>query len=91
MAGFSEFNQHIIGRTEYDLTQHVLRGQEIQDWINAYESKNGKLDGYVILDDDGDMLSSQSAHFVQTDWEHGIQDSHVERAIQILGRPTIQL
>lgn len=90
MSGFPEMGQHIIDKTPFDPTRHVPRGQEIHDWIKTFEAKNGRLDSYAILDDDSDMLPFQKAgHFVQTSWETGIQDAHVEKAIQILGATNV--
>lgn len=91
-AGFPEMNQHIIGRTPYDLTKGKIRGLEIQEWINWYQTKNGKLENFVILDDDNDMLPVQKeSHFVQTSWEHGVQEEHVEKAIKILGESHVPI
>jgi hypothetical protein len=91
-AGFPEMKQHIIDRTPYDLTHGVLRGEEIQLWIKQFEAKNGRLDNFVILDDDSDMLPSQKeGHFVQTSRVDGIQDVHVKKAIQILGAAHVQI
>lgn len=94
VAGFPQFGQHIIDATpkarvveEFGIPRDtgIMRGHEIEHWINEFEKKNGRLDSFVILDDDSDMLSSQKANFVQTNWEVGITDEHVERAIKILG------
>jgi len=60
------------------------RGGEIDKWISMHpEAKS-----YVILDDDSDMLPCQESHFIQTSFDSGLQDSHVKKAISILGRAT---
>jgi hypothetical protein len=43
------------------------RGREIQLWLDKNE-----VDTYCIIDDDSDMLSSQSLFFVQTKSKYGI-------------------
>lgn len=85
LAGFPEMGQHIIDKTPFERFEHVLRGNEIQDWIIQFESKNGQLTSFCILDDDSDMLPRQRPNFVQTTWQDGIQEEHVQRAIKILG------
>ncbi len=56
------------------------RGEEIQVWLNMAEPS---VDGFVILDDDSDMVHL-SHRLVQTTWEAGLQDEHVARAIEML-------
>lgn len=55
-----------------------VRGGEIQSWL---EGKN--VDSFVILDDDDDMEPLMDK-LVQTDFESGLQDEHVERAVEML-------
>ena len=45
------------------------RGREIQDWLDAQPEP---VECYAIIDDDGDMLPEQLAHFVKTDGHEGI-------------------
>lgn len=98
--GFPQFEHFIIDKTPSDreVQAHgvppdtgVWRGHEIEFWIKNFESKNGKLTSFCILDDDSDMLSSQHPNFVQTSWDHGIQPEDVQRAIQILGQHNVPL
>lgn len=39
---------------------------------------------YVILDDDSDMLDTQSNNFIRTDWRAGLTEENVNKAIKIL-------
>src|ERR1700756_3395850 len=80
MVGFPKMKLHIIGRTPFTSTKAVIRGEEIREWTKNFEAKNGRLDNFVIIDDDSDMLHEQQEHFVKTNWEDGIQDSHVQKA-----------
>ena len=61
------------------------RGGEIQQYLNDHPD----IDNYVILDDDHDMWDSQLYHFVQTNYEDGITETEVIRAIKILNRKYI--
>lgn len=66
-----------------DMTPRVpsrYRGHEIDQWL----SEHPEVDGFVILDDGSDM-DPHSDHLVQTDFEEGLQDRHVQRAIEVLG------
>ena len=68
----------------YDVTPWVGlgngRGGEIQQYLNDHP----EIDNYVIIDDDSDMLESQLDHFVQTNWEVGLTEEDVNKAIKIL-------
>ena len=70
----------------YDVTPWVGlgngRGGEIQKWLNDHP----EVDNYVILDDDHDMWNSQMYHFVQTNFEDGLTEVEVKRAIKVLNR-----
>lgn len=57
------------------------RGREIQRWF----SENEAPEQFVIIDDDSDM-GELSEHLIKTDVQHGLQDEHVERIIEILGK-----
>lgn len=56
------------------------RGHEIQYWLDRHP----EVTNYVILDDNSDMLESQSEHFVQTDERVGLSREDAEKAIKIL-------
>lgn len=55
------------------------RGFEIQDWLHA----NPEVEAFVILDDEGDM-EHLLPFLVRTSMVSGLQDEHVDRAIEIL-------
>jgi len=83
------FRRTIIGatpvlaiRTTGSDGRTIDRGHEIANWLNALGSR---VESYVIIDDDGDMLDEQLASFVKTSMRHGLLDEHVERAIEVLG------
>lgn len=70
----------------YDVTPIAgNRGEEIQRWLDAHEVEN-----YVILDDETDMLNSQMYHFVQTNWEFGLEEPQVSLAIKVLKNERIR-
>lgn len=60
---------------------YVPRGVEIMHWIEN-SAPNG-LEAFAILDDNGGMDGCED-RFVQTDFEVGLADIDVERAIQLL-------
>jgi hypothetical protein len=55
-----------------------VRGHEVQAWLVEHP----KVTKYVCLDDDSDFLPGQN--LIQTSWDTGIQDTHVEMAIEQL-------
>lgn len=57
------------------------RGKEIQEWV---EDHYNEIEKFVIIDDDSDM-GRMSKHHIKTMFEDGIQDSHVEQIVAILG------
>jgi len=58
------------------------RGKEIQKWLNDHYNE---IDKFVIIDDDTDMGRIRT-HQVVTKFEDGLQDYHVDRIIEILGK-----
>jgi hypothetical protein len=56
----------------------VDRGYEIQQWIEDHP----EIEGYVILDDDSDMLPYQK--FVKCNFNYGLTYSDAQYAIEIL-------
>ena len=93
--GLDRILPYLVGITPHRWT-HGCRGDEIKHLIDDWEGwiKNGlvstkckyvKIDNYVILDDDVDMLDEQKECFVHVDWEVGLQDSDVEKCLNILG------
>ena len=85
---------YLIGITPY-IWQRGCRGDEIKRLIDEWENwtklglvsekfKDDRIDNYVILDDDNDMLDEQKEHFIHVDWTVGLQDSDVEKCLKIL-------
>lgn len=70
----------------YDITPYTgcARGHEIERYLNKH-----KVDKYVIVDDDSDMLDEQLYHFVQIDWGIGLTERESELAIKILNHQYI--
>lgn len=56
------------------------RGQEIEKWID----NRGDIDGYVILDDDGDFLDYQLPFLVKTSFKLGFTEDKLEEANKVL-------
>lgn len=57
------------------------RGKEIQAWMD----ENPGVEKFIIIDDDSDMGRLRT-HLILTKFEDGIQDIHVDRIIEILGK-----
>jgi hypothetical protein len=60
-----------------------VRGEEIAVWMTENRIEIDK-DKILILDDDADFLWWQKDFLVQTSFETGLTDEHVERALEIL-------
>ena len=63
-----------------------VRGRDIQAWLSDF---NHKVNRYVILDDDPDMLESQKEFFVQTNYRTGLTEKNIQRAINIINREDV--
>lgn len=64
--------------------ERPIRGQEIKKFTDLLADT---LAGYVILDDDQDMLPEQEPHFVRCDTKAGFSDTKkVNQAIKILSQ-----
>jgi len=61
------------------LWQAVIRGDEIQAWLDA----NEPVESFVILDDAADM-GHLASRLVQTPFETGITPEHADKAIAML-------
>lgn len=59
-----------------------FRGREIQEWLDNHPETTH----YAIVDDDSFDVTDKE-HFVHTNWEFGLQFSHAERMIHLLGGP----
>lgn len=60
-----------------------VRGEEIAQWMTDNRIEIDK-DRILILDDDSDFLWWQKEFHVQTSFETGLTDEHVEKALEIL-------
>lgn len=86
------FIDDIVGVTERltvqckdEIYHSVPRGMEIQLFIKKWNKHNDdKIENYIIIDDDDDMLVSQQCHFVHTYWKTGLNKRDVKKAIKIL-------
>ncbi|KKM82776.1 hypothetical protein LCGC14_1316150 [marine sediment metagenome] len=76
----------IVGRTPWDKDGPELRtrGREIVAWFKQHPRE--KIDSFIILDD-LDKMEPLMDHLIQTDHRIGMQDEHVERAIEMLNQP----
>lgn len=72
----------IVGMTP-DHCKAYGRGGEIQDWMDNCQTQ---IDSFVILDDDDNDMDHLMDYLVQTKMTDGLQDHHVETAIQILNK-----
>ncbi len=55
------------------------RGHEIQSWLDEHPD----VEAFAIVDDNSDM-AHLLPHLVQTSFDTGLQDEHVERVVQML-------
>ncbi|MBQ6856707.1 MAG: hypothetical protein IJO13_06355, partial [Lachnospiraceae bacterium] len=75
----NEHNLKLIDKTGYDLEQ----GDEIQTWLNEWTGE--QVEAFVIIDDLSERhFHGIAEHLVQTSWKHGLQEKHVQKAIEIL-------
>jgi len=75
------FKGEIIGFTDKKEESYMLRGNLIYKWIVKYPEK---LENYLILDDDDDMLYWQKDNFILIDDYCGLTPTIVYRAIRML-------
>ena len=79
----SKLNEYNI--SIYDITPSITekqRGDEIKAWLDKNEAEQ-----FIILDDDCDMSEfSNTEHFIQTTYKHGLTEELKDRAIEILNR-----
>lgn len=71
------FTSSVFGKTPY--LSGAYRHKEIMAWIENH----GKVDRFVILDDDWN--ASIEGHFLKTKSDVGLTVRHVEKAVAILG------
>ena len=70
--------RHEWGRNGYE---HIDRGHEIWEWIAAHP----EVTHFVILDDCSDMAHVKPFH-VHTDFEVGLDEPDVERALHLMAK-----
>ncbi len=72
---------------EGDELHSCPRGFEIKEWFNKAKliNKDLKVDNYVILDDDCDMLYEQRNNFVKCDNSVGINQNVEDQCLEIFG------
>jgi len=77
------FTGEVIGKTPHLGGE---RGEEIAEWLEDSHKLYGlePFESFVILDDDSDM-GALIPFLVQTSFESGLQQDHVERAVSLLG------
>lgn len=56
------------------------RGREIERWLNDHP----EVKDYAIIDDDSDMLPTQSDHFVHVSSTNGVLSEHYHLLVRIL-------
>jgi hypothetical protein len=66
-------------RLQGGIMRSAPRGEEIQAWIDHNDTPSR----FVIVDDGSDMAHLMD-HLVQTEWDVGLTDEHVERIIRLL-------
>lgn len=56
------------------------RGDEIKAWLKTHND----VSRFVILDDDADMCELTDTNLVRTDYNVGLTQEHINRAVEIL-------
>ena len=77
----------IIGET--DQISNSPRGWEIQKWMGDWDYSEGRkrsvdIESYLILDDYSDMMYDQRNNFIHVNNDSGLQEKHINKAVQIL-------
>lgn len=67
----------VLPRTKF--SQRVLRGEEIQEWLNKHDVNKHYPVKYIIVDDDHDMLEWQIPCFVNTDTHNGLKFEDMDK------------
>lgn len=76
------FKGEVIGITPDLAHLDKRRGDEIQEWLDTSPLKD-QIESFVILDDNSDMVHLTDK-LVLTGYTVGIEEHHVEKAIEIL-------
>jgi hypothetical protein len=79
-----EFNLNFIDVTPslWDKDIRYTRGDEIRTWLENHP----EVTNFVILDDEDDMCEFTKSNLVQTTYEHGLLQEHVDKAFKILNK-----
>jgi hypothetical protein len=75
-------NNYIVGVTP--ALRDVVRGDEIQAYLDTVRGTKRQVDEFVILDDDADM-GDLMEHLIQTDYFKGIDSEVAAKVIDALG------
>jgi histidinol phosphatase-like enzyme len=75
----NEFGIEFLSRTPR--LESGYRGEEIDTWLKSWRGE--PVESFVILDDDTDM-KPHGSRLVQTSFEKGLTQRHVNRAIKML-------
>lgn len=86
---FHGFTHHLLGATPDSTEVRVVdghlratRGDEIMAWLKLFDPNMIGVEDIAILDDDADM-GAFTDRLVQTSYETGLQDEHVQRVINL--------
>lgn len=88
------FTGEVIGKTP-DLVPNqdtlvkravVERGDEVRAWLEWAPLYGIEVESFVCLDDSSDF-SAVADRLVRTDFDNGLTDDHVDRAIEMLNGP----
>ena len=79
-----EFGLSFIDVTPYLWDENIRyrRGDEIKSWLDSHPD----VTHFVILDDENDMNEFTQTNLVQTTYQHGLLQEHVDKALQILNK-----
>jgi hypothetical protein len=80
ILGAFGFTGKLIGSTPIN---NQIRGVQIAEFLESYTRARGPVESFVILDDDSDM-GPLKHRLVQTSFNDGLTDVHVERAVEML-------
>jgi len=82
-------NEFDLGGRVLDITPthrhaNARRDEEILEWLNGPHPMRVQIKKFIAIDDDTFDLTAVKHVLVHTDGTKGLQDKHVEQAIQLL-------
>lgn len=81
----ANYGLHISGCTPLHYDRH--RGNEISHYLNNFYKENKYIPKYIIIDDNiSDIVPDHRGHIIQTTTLLGLQDEHVNIAINLLNK-----